>query len=171
MKVLFLLISLGFGLTSFTQPAIKTFAFEQDNVPGTKPAGVTDENGNLVRKVAARKNYFIFLSFNKAYNITPTQVFIRGNLLTVTSTLNRKTPIELVNNNIPNKPQTITLVPATSNKVLEIQVNEAPGENAKSTTVQKLTNKNEVVVVYSWKKKTYFLTLKKLKKLDPVFNE
>jgi hypothetical protein len=171
MKVVFLLISLGFGLASFSQPAIKTFAFEQDNVPGTKPTGVTDENGNPVRKVAAKKNYFVFLSFNKAYNITPTQVFIKGNSLTITSTLTRKTPIELVNNNIPNKPQKITLVPATANKVLEIQLNEAPRENAKSTTVQKLTDKNEVVIMYSWKKKTYFLTLKKLKKLDPVFNE
>jgi hypothetical protein len=171
MKVVFLLISLGFGLTSFSQPAIKTFAFEQDNVPGTKPVGITDENGNPVRKVAAKKNYFIFLSFNKSYNITPTQVFIKGNPLTITSTLARKTPIELVNNNIPNKPQKIMLVPTTTNKVLEIQVTEAPGGFAKSTTLQKLTDKNDVVIVYSWKKKTYFLTLKKLKKLDPIFNE
>lgn len=48
------------------QPAVRVFAFEQQILPGTIPAGVKDENGNPIKKAAAnKKNYFIFLSFKK----------------------------------------------------------------------------------------------------------
>jgi hypothetical protein len=171
MKVLFLFLALSSGLAAFSQPTVKVFAFEQDNMPGTKPAGVTDENGNSVRKVAVKRNYFIFLSFNRAYSITPIHVFLKGSPLIVKTTAVKKTPIEFTNNNIPNRPEKVVLVPATKNKVLELQLHDSQAPIAKTTTVQKLTDKNDVVVAYLWKNKRYYLTLKEIKKLGPVFNE
>lgn len=170
MKKELLLISLFFGLASFSQPPIKVFAFEQDNFPGTKPA-VTDENGNPVRKVATRKNYFIYLSFNKSYNIRPSHVFVKGKLFTIKTMSLRNTPIEHVNSNIPNQPEKIVLVPATTNKVLQLKLNESEGLTTTTNSIKKLTEKNDVVVEYSWKNKTYFATIQKLKTLEPVFNE
>ena len=170
-KKLSLFILLMLSLNLFSQPTIRVFAFEQENLPGTRPSGVTDENGNPVQKAAAKKNYFIFLSFNKAYSIAPAQIFIRGRAFTIKTTMVKKTPVQYINNNIPAKPEKITLVPATKNKVLELQLNETPAGNKKTTDIQKLTDKNEVVIVYLWKNKKYFLTLKKLKKLEPVANE
>jgi len=170
MKKELLLISLLLGIASFGQPSVKLFAFEQDNVPGTKPV-VKDENGNTVRKVAAMKNYFIYLSFNKSYNISPTQVFVKGKPLIIRTVSSQSTPIEHVNSNIPNKPAKTVLVPATTNKVLQLHVNELEELSTKTNDIKKLTDKNDVVVVYSWKSKKYYAAMSKIKKLEPVFNE
>jgi hypothetical protein len=170
-KKLSLFILLMLSLNLFSQPTIRVFAFERENLPGTKPSGVTDENGKRVQKAAAKKNYFIFLSFDKAYSIAPAQIFIRSRAFIPKTTVVKKTPVQYINNNIPAKPEKITLVPATKNKVLELQLDETPVENMKTSTTQKLTNKNDVVIVYLWKNKKYFLTVKKLKKLEPVANE
>jgi hypothetical protein len=56
------------------------------------------------------------------------------------------------------------------NKVIKLKI-VAPVQAEKTSTAQKLTHKNEVVVSYTWKKKKYFAVLKKLKKLEPVLNE
>jgi hypothetical protein len=170
-KNLFFFIFLGLSLNLFSQPTIKVFAFEQENLPGTKPAAVTDENGNPVQKVAAEKDYFIFLSFNKKYTITPTQLFIKGRPFAVKNNVVKKTPVQFINNNIPSKPEKITLVPATNNRVIDVQLNDIQSEIKKTAALQKLTDKNDIVIVYVWKSKKYFLPFKKLKKLEPVANE
>jgi hypothetical protein len=170
-KNLLFFIALIAGLTLFGQPAIRIFAFEQENLPGTKPAGVKDENGNPVKKAAAKKNYFIFLSFKKTYNITPEQIFIRGKASGIQSTTIKTPPVVYTNNNIPNNPEKTVLVPFTNDKVLEVQVNDKSTNEKKTASVQKLAGKNDVVISYLWKKKIYFIALKKLKKLEPVANE
>ncbi len=170
-KNLLFFIAFILSLNLFSQPVIKVFAFEQESLPGTIPAGVRDENGNPVKKAATKKNYFIFLSFKKTYNITPSQIFIRGKTFTIQTTEIRTTPIEHTNYNIPNKPEKTILVPQTNNKVFELKINEATTQGKKTVSVQKLTDKNEIVIVYLWKSKKYFATLKKLKKLEPIANE
>jgi len=170
-KNLLFFIAFTIGLNLFSQPPIKVFAFEQENLPGAKPAGIKDENGNLIKKAAAKKNYFIFLSFKNTYSVSPVQIFIRDKSFNIQTTITRTTPVEYTNNNIPNKPEKITLVPQTSNKVLELKVNELPVQDKKTEAVQKLADKNDVVIAYLWKKKKYFITVKKLKKLEPVANE
>jgi len=50
-------------------------------------------------------------------------------------------------------------------------VDELSVQNKKTATVQRLTEKNDLVIVYGWKGKKYFLGYKKLKKLEPVANE
>jgi len=169
-NLLFFIMSI-IGLNLSGQPTIKIFAFEQDNLPGTKPAGVTDENGKPIQKAATKKNYFIFLSLKKTYNITPEQIFIRGKAYSIQASVIQKTPIEYTNNNIPDNPVKIMLVPQTNNKVIEMKVNQTQVPYKKSTAVQKLTDKNDVVIVYLWNKKKYFITLKNLKKLEPVANQ
>lgn len=165
----FFVFVLGFDL--FGQPTIKVFAFEQENVPGTKHTRVTDENGKPVGKAAAQKNYFIFLSFRKTYSITPVQVFIRGKAFSIRSTANKKTPVEYVSTTVPNNPEKTTLVPLTANKVLEIKVKDAIKPEKKNSYLQHLTGKNDVVIAYLWHKKKYFATLQEIKRLEPVANE
>ena len=170
-KKLLIFISLILSLNLFSQPTIRVFAYEQENLPGTKPSGVTDENGNPVKKAAAKNNYFIYISFSKAYNIIPMQIFIKGKLTTLKNTVVKRTPVQFINNNIPAKPEKIVLVPVTKNKVLELQVDESSVQNKKTATIRRLTEKNDLVIVYVWKGKKYFLVYKKLKKLGPVANE
>jgi hypothetical protein len=153
------------------QPAIKIFAFEQDNLPGTITAGVTDENGKPARKAADKKNYFLYLSFKNTYSITPEQIFIKDQAFTILTTMDKKTPVEYINNNFPGNPQKIILVPATNDKVIEVRIKETPTQEEKTASVRELIDKNEAVIVYLWKKKEYFVTLEKIEKLETAANQ
>jgi len=159
------------GSNLYSQPPVKIIAFEQESLPGAKPAGVTDENGNRVKKAAAKKNYFIFLSFKKTYNITPAQVFIRGKAFAIRSKTLKKTPVEYANNTVVNNPEKITLVPFTNDKVLGVDIAEISRQEKKPNSIQKLVDKNDVVISYVWNKKTYFVSLQKIKRLEPAANE
>ncbi len=164
----FSLIIIGSGIHS--QPSIKVFGFEQESSPGNVAANVKDENGNPVKKAAMQKNYFIYLALKQKYSITPQQAFINSEAFSIETSMVETTPIEHVNNNIPGKPEKTTLVPKTSDKVIELKIVD-PIQVKKTSTLQKLTKKNDVVISYTWKKKKYFAVLKKLEKLDPVLNE
>ena len=168
-----LLVSLLFtiGLHSFSQPAVKIFAFEQENLPGTQPAGVKDENGNTVKKAAAKKNYFIFLSLKKSTNVTPVQLFIEGVAYSIRWAVVSRTPVEYTSKNIPNRPVKTTLVPKTRNKVIQITPTEISGSENHDAGIQKLARENDVVVVYKWNKKRYAVALNKIRQLEPVANE
>ena len=152
------------------QPVVKVFAFEQDNLPGMIAAGVTDENGKPMRKAADKKNYFLFLSFKNTYSITPEQVFIRGQAFAIIAILDKKTPVEYLNDNFPGNPEKIILVPETNDRVIEMRVKGIPMQEEK-ISVQDLTDKSEVVIAYLWKEKKYFATLEKLEKLEWVANQ
>src|SRR4030095_16737176 len=162
------LILIGSGIHS--QPSIKVFGFEQESSPGTVAANVKDENVNPVKKAAIQKNYFIYLSLEQKYNITPQQAFINGATFAIETSVIETTPIEHVNNNIPGKPQQTVLVPKTTNKVMKLKIVD-PIQVTKPLTVEKLIKKNDLVVSYTWKDKKYFAVLKKLKKLEPLLNE
>ena len=160
------------ALNIYCHPVIKVFAFEQESLPGTIPVGVKDENGNPIKKVAAKKNYFIFLSFKEKYDIVPTQVFIKGRLFDIKTANTKETPVEYTDRNIPNNPQKQMLVPKTNNKVVEIALTEAAGSPVRRDPhLQKLIASNDIVVVYNWKQKEHFITLKTIKTLNPVMNE
>lgn len=159
------------GLNLFSQPTVKIFAYEQDNLPGTRPAGVVDENGKPIKKAAPKKNYFIYLSLKQKYSIKPVQIFIKGQSYEVGSSTVRKAPVEYTDNIVPNNPEKTVLVPATDNKVLELPVAELSLSQKKTSYIQTLTVKNDVVVAYVWNGKKYFVSLKQIKKLAPQVNE
>lgn len=168
-KNLLVLTFLAIGLHVYCQPAVKIFAFEQENLPGTIPSGVKDENGNSRKKAAAKRNYFIYLSFKKTYNIIPVQIFIKGKAFLIQTNDLQKTPVEYVNNTVPA--EKMILVPKTTNKVLEIKVGETSIQGNKNSYIQKSANKNDIAIAYLWNKKKYFIALKKLKKLESKANE
>ena len=159
------------GLNLFSQPTVKVFAYEQDNLPGTRPAGVVDENGKPIKKAAPKKNYLIYLTLKQKYSIKPVQIFIRGQAYEVGTTSVRKSPVEYIDTMVPKNPDKTVLVPATDNKVLEVSVAEPSLGQKKTSTIQNLTAKNDVVVAYMWNNKKYFVTLKQIKKLAPRVNE
>jgi hypothetical protein len=170
-KILLFFLVFAVGLNLHSQPRVRIFAFEQENMPGTKPVGVTDENGKAVKKAAAQKKYFIFLSYPKGNAITPVQVFIRSRAFTIKTTAVRKTPVEYTNNTVINNPEKTVLVPASKDRVIEVTLADVPRQEKPTRSVRTLTDKNDVVIAYAWKKKKYFVTLKKIERLEPVANE
>jgi hypothetical protein len=159
-------------VTIHGQPAIKIFAYEQQSLPGTVPVGIKDENGNPIKKAAAKTNYFIFLSFNKNYIIRPVQVIIKDSSFIVdTFTDVKKTPVEYTNRTIPKDPHKTILVPKTSNKVIKIEPVKSAGPTANGSHIKNLVKTNDLVIVYLWKNKKYYIALKKITELDPVLHE
>jgi len=172
MKIKLLLVGLfSAGIAGLSQPSIKVYGFRQQSLPGTIPAGAKDENGNPVKKAAAKVNYLIFLSFNKNYSITPTDVFVNGHPFKAQVARVENTPIEYINTTIPKQPVKKILVPKTSRKVLKIEPAEKIEESSADPHLLQLAKVNELVIAYQWKKKDYFVTLKNMNELDPVFNE
>jgi hypothetical protein len=159
------------GLNLFSQPTVKIFAYEQDNLPGTRPAGVVDENGKPLKKAAPKKNYFVYLSFKQKYSVKPVEIFIKGQSYELGAFSARTAPVEYVDNMVPNNPEKTILVPSTDDKVLEVSVAAPSGKKKKTSNLQKLTAKNDVVVVYMWNNKKYYATLKQIKKLPSRVNE
>jgi len=159
------------GSNLFSQPVVKIFAFEQENMPGTKPAGITDENGKAVKKAAAKKKYFIFLSYKQTYNVMPVQMFIKDRAFSIQSITIRKTPVEYTNKTVINNPEKTILVPASKDKVLQINVAEMQRQEKTPESVKRVADKNDVVIGYVWNKRKYFATLQKIKTLEPVANE
>jgi len=159
-------------VTTHGQPAIKIFAWQQQSLPGTVPVGIKDENGNPIKKAAAITNYFIFLSFKKNYSIRPVQVFIKGSSFAVDTVIEvKKTPVQQTNLTVPNNPHTKILVPKTSNKVIRISPAEKTDSVEKSAHLKNLIKTNDVVVAYVWKEQRYFIAVKTIKELDPMFHE
>ncbi|HEV8504029.1 MAG TPA: hypothetical protein VGQ53_01475 [Chitinophagaceae bacterium] len=170
MKKYLLFFSLIIGSGIHSQPSVKVFGFEQESSPGTVATNVKDENGNPIKKAAIQKHYFIYLTVKQKHRLIPNQVFINGKGFSVETNVVDKTPVVRVNNNIPDRPEQTILVPRTNNKVFELTIAD-PFPVEKTSTLQQLTTKNQVVIAYTWKEKKYFAVLKKLKKLDPALNE
>ncbi|HET9825520.1 MAG TPA: hypothetical protein VFP87_09300 [Chitinophagaceae bacterium] len=170
-KILLLSVVCVLGSNLFSQPAVKIFAYQQDNLPGTRPAGVLDENGKPIKKAAPKKNYFIYLSFNKKYRITPVEIFIKGKSFVVERAIESMAPVEYTDNTVPNNPEKTTLVPATNNKVIQVPIAEPSLQQKKASYVQKLASRNDVVIAYVWNKKRYFAVVNRIKNLAPRANE
>jgi hypothetical protein len=150
---------------------IKILAFEQVNLPGTVPSAVKDENGNAVKKAAAKNNYFLFLSFRKTTHIRPLEVFIKGTAFRIKETRLRETPVLYIDSTVRNNPLKAVLVPAAEKNVIELIIEETTSQPERTSSIQRLSMKNDIVVSYIWNKKKYFAALRNLAKSTPVNNE
>lgn len=170
MKYLFILASVFFTITAFSQPKVKLTAYAQSVTPGIIPRGITDENTGkeLPIKPFHGINYFIYLSLKKSSSVAPTQIWINGQAYKVGQSLKMSTPVTQVNENIPSQPKTIVLVPATSDAVYQLSLGEKLENAPKTANLKKMVDKNSLVVVYRWKNKNYYVGVKEFKILEPV---
>ena len=159
------------GCTLFAQPVVKVYAFKQAVVRGNVPAGVTDENGKPVNTSGAghSTNYFIYLSHSGKLVITPFTLRIKGQCYQFKTGVIDNTPVTKVNYNMPNRPTTTLLVPATSNKVTRLLVSDVRGTGCAASSTEKKQS-SDVVISYKWQNKTYYATAA-LKTLEPALHQ
>jgi hypothetical protein len=160
------------GCTLFAQPVVKVYAFKQAVVPGTIPAGVTDENGKPSNTSGPGHltDYFIYLSHSGKLFIAPITLWIKGKCYQFKTEVINNTPVTNVNYNIPNRPATTLLVPATSNKVTRLLVSDLPGTRCAASSAEK-KHPLDVVVSFKWKNKTYYAHAAVLKTLEPALHQ
>jgi transcription antitermination factor NusG len=165
MKRSLLIISFFASQAILAQPAVKLYAFSQMFTPGMVPSeDAPDENGGKrVKGPRTVTNYYIFIAADTSIKIQAREIWIDGKWDTIASLQTVVTPF------ISEYPRKTTLVPATKNKVQQVNI----GEPLKRTVVQtallkKMMKENEVIVAYIWKGKKYYLSLKKLTVLEII---
>ena len=144
-----------FGYSQVTTPGIAK-ADEIENLDGTVTK--TNERGN-------NKRHFIYLSTLAKTSVYPIEVWIKGEAFSARPESIAGTPVEISGPVVMGRPQKITLVPKTTQKVtrlIPIPLMEGKSTNKGATLAQE----NELVVVYKQGGKTIYKTLKTLKELS-----
>jgi len=170
MKKLIFLFFILISFSAISQPAVKIFAYSQAVSPGIVPKGVIGENGKTIStKKEIPVNYYIFASYSKSAKINIEEIWIKGKFFNPIVKNVDSTPILSINENIPGNPVKEVLVPATIQKVISLN----PGHLIKDIFIQSPSFKNlakhsELIISYVYKRKKYFIGIKKIKVLEPV---
>ena len=171
---LFFTVFTGITLSLLSQtntPDVKIYAYAQSVVPGINPnSKAIDESGKEINvKPKSRMNYLIYIEQKKSATIQPATIWIKDKCYSITYEEVKQTPVELSSSNLMSDKKKIELVPKTKNKVLKlILTGVVEGQTIHSTTLKKLIAKNNLVIGYNWKAKTYYATLRNIKMLEPL---
>ena len=167
--LLLLIIAIS-GFTQVKPPVKKVYGYKQASIPGILPA--SDENDikeNNAPKKTERKqtyNYWFYLEFPKTEKINITGLWISNNRYDIKVDTITQLPVKKIVFTGMDKNDTTIMVPATKNRVLLVYPSgESKIDDSKYEL--NLTRINELVIRYTWKKQTYYTTLKKLKEINP----
>lgn len=158
----FLAISLiGSGSLAQSKGNIQLYGFEQRVSGGKAPEPDPQTGLRTAGKVG--KNYYLYaVSPTRIY---PVELWVQGNRYNATLRTITKTPVEYGDERNIGAPKKV-LVPATSQKVVQLSLTPAVKSKIAGKKVQELAQTNELVVVYKQNGKFYYQILSKLADLD-----
>jgi hypothetical protein len=170
MKKLWFLFLIIVSFSAIGQPSVKIYAYSQVITPGTIPKGVTDENGKPVNtQKKAAVNYYIFAAYKSPAKIDFDEIWINGKFYKTRTENIDSTPVVNINENIPGNPVKEVLVPATNLKVTSIiPVKTMNDAIIRTSWFRNMTKHVELIVIYTYHGKKYFIGIKKIKVLQFV---
>ena len=145
------------------------YAYKQATISGNIIAN--DENdipgNNGTRKIERKQNfnYWFYLSVPKKEKVTITGLWIDGKQYEIKQDSITDLPVKKIIYTGLQKNDTIIMVPATTNKILLVYPGTIKTNDSKY--VLNLLRTNELVIRYTWKNKTYYTSIKKIKELTP----
>ncbi|RYZ24307.1 MAG: hypothetical protein EOO16_01060 [Chitinophagaceae bacterium] len=153
MRKILLLLSLAaaLGATAQQSGTVRVYGYMRPSHPGIVPANYPN---------ATLADYLLYLALPRSGSFRLRSVSIGGKAYAF-RTEALPAPVTYENRNLPQNPQTVTLVPKHSGRTLQVVLDKGP--NRPGAGPLKLT--------YSWKGKTYTKTLKEWKELEPVMNQ
>jgi hypothetical protein len=160
-RLLSFIIVLNFYLPSLAQKAgsATLYAYKQEVIQG-KALGIVDEPATKDTMVKTPFNYFIYLV--SPSSLTPCEVWINGTVFSVTALPVTTTPV--IQETISGAKGKV-LVPATTRRVLQLFISDkevsAPCKKGKS-----LSQKNELVIIYMLRGKSYYAKLDKVPEIE-----
>ncbi|MFI5133003.1 MAG: hypothetical protein ACHQEB_01640 [Chitinophagales bacterium] len=173
MKRILLLLLVFFSggsiISAQKTPIINLYAFSQQVLPGMRQSSIAQENGGEIKQAPVEKiNYFFYAEQTRSSKVIINAIWVKGKKYAAKTDSISKTPVEITIIDSTSKPEKITLVPASVNKILLIIPAGSPETAAQpSGSLKKLVKKSELVVVYQWKGEIYYSTVQKIKKLGP----
>lgn len=163
-----LLIIIISGFTQVKPPVKKVYAYKQASIPGILP-NYSEENDIQPTgrpKTKQNYNYWFYLEYPKTEKINITGLWISAIRHDIKVDTITQLPVKKIIFTGMDKNDTTIMVPATKNKVLLIYPSgESKVDDSKYAL--NLARINELVIRYTWKKSTYYTTVKKLKELNP----
>ena len=150
--------------TSAIAQVKKVYAYKQASIPGILPA-FEENDGTRKAERKQNYNYWFYLSIPKTDKITVTGLWIDGKQYDLKSETITNLPVKKIVFTGLEKNDTTIMAPATANKVILVYpVAEQPGQ---SKYALNFTRTNELVIRYTFKAKTHYTTVKKIKELAP----
>jgi hypothetical protein len=169
MKGFCLLCLIIFSVSCFPQTsAIKLYAFRQTIVRGISTTYQEDEQGNKIEaKREIKNNVFVYLAYPPNIFLYPVEIWMDGQQYSVKPEP-VQTPVIITYDNGAFAPETIVLVPKSSDTVTQLILSgNLPAKNARIKKT--LADTNDLVLVYKLNGKFYSQTLKKIKGLRTAF--
>jgi len=148
------------GFTQVKPPVKKLHGYKQASIPGILPTGKTKPKQSF--------SYWFYLEIDKTEKINVTGLWIGGIPHDIKAETITGFPVKKIVFTGMEKNDTTIMVPFTKNKVMLVYPSgESRDTIIRSKYINNLAQVNELVVRYTWKNKTYYTTLKKLKELNP----
>jgi hypothetical protein len=165
---LFLLLTIqAFLVGAQMKGSDKLYGYKEAVIPGMNPS-YTDENGGQKSgTIKSSSNYFIYVQSDA--RIYPSEMWVEGQPYSVAVTT-VTTPVERVDESQPASPVVKTLVPKTTQRVIQLITSKAVHEKF-SKIGKGLAEKNELVVVYKKGGKFYYISLASLTALEPAVKQ
>ena len=157
---------------AFTQNArLKIYAFKQAVVTGVKPSYEMDEKGKpVVLNEKGSFNYFIYSTTKPSGKISFVAIWLQGEEFNLKTEAVIQTPVVLELGIDPFSNKKIELVPATKRKVWRLTPMEKIPRKF-PIKLDQIIRTHELVIVYTWKRKTRFALVKEIKNLPVGLKE
>lgn len=170
----FILFVIVAGFTQIKPPVKKVYAYKQTSIPGILP--IHSEENNTKDKDAVKKqpgrnqhyNYWFYMEMPRTEKIIITGLWISGIRYDLKEEVINDLPVKKIIFTGVEKNDTTVMVPVTRNKIVLIYPSgEAKKTLANSKYVSNLARTNELVISYTSKGKTYYISLKTIKEIAP----
>ena len=165
---IFLFVITAPGFIQNKPPVKKIYGYKQASIPGILP-NYSEENDiqpTGKNKPKQNYNYWFYIVFLKTEKINVTGLWISGIQHDLKSETVNNLPVRKIIFSGTDKNDTTIMVPFSKNKIILVY----PSGESKlddSKYALNLARLNELVLRYTWKNKTYYKTIKKLKELTP----
>ena len=157
------------GFTQTKKPVKKIYGYKQASIPGILTDYTEENDIKPAGKVKPKQNYnyWFYLEIPKTEKINITGLWISGIRHDIKAEIINDLPVRKIVFTGLEKNDTTIMVPATKNKVMLIYPSGESKDINDPKYILNLTRINELVIRYTWKNKTWYTTVKKLKELIP----
>lgn len=169
---IFLLLSVTAMSVASAQkaPVVKMYAYTQTVLPGQKKIVIPDENGKTIEPAMQKKmNYFFYAEKKKQETIKIIGIWMYGKKFLVKVDIVTTSPVEIFQGTSSDRSRKIALIPGDGNEFLQILPGHITTRGTKLPGyLKKMVRESDLVLIYLWRGKTWYLPVKKIKNLSPV---
>ncbi|MBS1620143.1 MAG: hypothetical protein JSS80_00780 [Bacteroidetes bacterium] len=167
--LLLFLITGQFASAQYT-PVTRIYAFSQSVLPGQIKKVIPGENGKNIEVSGQQKtNYLFYADKKESETIKIIGIWMFGKKYHVKYDKVATTPVELSDENNSDGSSKITISPDAGNELIQILPGEVISKESRLPAfLKKMLQQSELILIYAWNGKTWYMPVKKIKTLQPA---